>query len=106
MFTMFSSLKFESEAMTVDLPMVCEFPYDISDLPPEREVEFTVDLVLGIRPVLMKSYKMCASLLSELKKTLEELIKKKFFRTSASLWGAPVFLVKKKYGRMKLYVDY
>lgn len=37
-FYMFSSLKVETEAVIVDLPVVCKFydvfPYDISDLPP------------------------------------------------------------------------
>ncbi|MCI82375.1 enzymatic polyprotein, partial [Trifolium medium] len=32
-----------------ELPVVCEFsdvfPEDVSDVPPEREVEFTIDLV-------------------------------------------------------------
>ncbi|MCI76709.1 cellular nucleic acid-binding protein, partial [Trifolium medium] len=35
------------------LPVVCEFPDvfpdDISDLPPEREVEFAVDVLPGTR---------------------------------------------------------
>ena len=47
-----------------------------------------------------------ASELSELKKQLEELLEKKFIRPSVSLWGAPVLLVKKKEGTMRLCVDY
>ncbi|MCI37083.1 cellular nucleic acid-binding protein, partial [Trifolium medium] len=48
MFVMFASLKIEGKPGVSDLPVVCEFPdvfpEDISDLPPEREVEFTIDL--------------------------------------------------------------
>ncbi|KAK2409542.1 hypothetical protein QL285_044958 [Trifolium repens] len=44
MFVMFASLKLERESGENQLPVVCEFPdvfpEDVSDLPPEREVEF------------------------------------------------------------------
>lgn len=43
---MFSALKIEREYESTSQPVVCEFPDDISDLPPEREVEFAIDLVL------------------------------------------------------------
>jgi len=41
-----------------------------------------------------------------LKKQLEELLEKKFIRPNVSPWGAPVLLVKKKDGSMRLCVDY
>jgi len=44
--------------------------------------------------------------LGELKKQLEELLEKQFIRPSVSPWGAPVLLVKKKDGSMRLCVDY
>jgi hypothetical protein len=49
---------------------------------------------------------MSAVELEELKKQLEELLDKKFIRPSVSPWGAPVLLVKKKDGSMRLCVDY
>ncbi|MCI63363.1 RNA-directed DNA polymerase (Reverse transcriptase), partial [Trifolium medium] len=83
-----------------ELPVVCEFPGvfpgDVSDLPPEREVEFSIDLIPGTGPISMTPYRMSASELKELKKQLEELLEKKFIRPSVSPWGAPVLLVKKK----------
>ncbi|MCI71843.1 putative Ty3/Gypsy polyprotein/retrotransposon, partial [Trifolium medium] len=43
-FAMFASLKLESGNKVEELPVVCEFsdvfPGDVSDVPPEREVEF------------------------------------------------------------------
>ncbi|MCI36275.1 RNA-directed DNA polymerase (Reverse transcriptase), partial [Trifolium medium] len=93
-----------------ELPVVCEFPDvfpdDVSDVPPEREVEFTIDLIPGSSPISMAPYRMSASELKELKKQLEDLLEKKFIRPSVSPWGAPMLLVKKKDGSMRLCVDY
>ena len=51
-------------------------------------------------------YRMSPLELAELKKQIEELLDKKFIRPSVSPWGAPVLLVKKKDGTMRLCVDY
>ncbi|XP_050890695.1 uncharacterized protein LOC127096125 [Lathyrus oleraceus] len=75
------------------------FLEDISDLPPEREVEFAIDLVPGMSPMAMAPYRMSASDLSELKKQVEDLIEENF---NVSPWGAPVLLVRKKDGFSKL----
>ncbi|MCI68717.1 RNA-directed DNA polymerase (Reverse transcriptase), partial [Trifolium medium] len=82
------------------MPVVCEFtdvfPDDISDLPPEREVEFPIDVVPGTSPISMAPYRMSAAEIEKLKEQLEELLEKRFVRPSVSPWGAPVLLVKKK----------
>ena len=44
--------------------------------------------------------------LKELKLRLQELLEKGFIRPSVSPWGAPVLFVKKKYGVLRLCVDY
>jgi len=75
-------------------------------VPPEREVQFSIDLVPGTKPVSMAPYRMSASELAELKKQLEDLLDKKFVRPSVSPWGVPVLLVKKKDGSMRLCIDY
>ncbi|XP_058784366.1 uncharacterized protein LOC131659150, partial [Vicia villosa] len=77
------------ERRTIDeLPIVCDFaevfPEDVSDLPPKREVEFSIDLVPGTSPVSMAPYRMSASELKELKSQLEDLLEKKFIRPSVS----------------------
>lgn len=91
-FDMFASLKVETRVVIVDLLVVCEFsdvfPNDISDLSPEREVEFVVDLITGARLVSMAPYRMSASELGELKSELEELLEKKFIRSSVSSLGS------------------
>ena len=51
-------------------------------------------------------YRMALTELIELKKQIEDLLEKKFIRPSASPWGAPVLLVKKKDESSRLCVDY
>ncbi|XP_015971187.1 uncharacterized protein LOC107494661 [Arachis duranensis] len=82
------------------------FSEDISEFPPQREIEFTIELVPGARPVSIALYKMAPIELVELKTHLEELLNKRFIRSSVSPWGAPVLLVKKKDRGMRLCVDY
>ncbi|MCI36241.1 cellular nucleic acid-binding protein, partial [Trifolium medium] len=93
LFAVFASLKLESGVKMEKMRVVCEFPDvfpgDVSDVPPEREVEFSIDLVPGTGPISMAPYRMSASELKELKNQLEELLEKKFIRPSVSPWGAP-----------------
>ena len=57
-----------------EIPVVREFPDvfsdDIAVLPPEREVEFTIDLILGTEPISIPPYKMAPTELRELKAQL------------------------------------
>jgi len=59
-FVMFASLKVESETGVGGLPVVNEFPdvftEDIVDLPPERDVEFVIDLVHGTNLISTTPY--------------------------------------------------
>ncbi|RVW57618.1 Transposon Tf2-11 polyprotein [Vitis vinifera] len=93
-----------------DIPIVKEypdvFPEDLPGLPPEREVEFTIDLVPGTGPMSKAPYRMAPVELKELKVQLQELLDKGFIRPSVSPWGAPVLFVKKKDGSMRLCIDY
>ena len=76
--------------------MEVQFPNDIARLPPEREVESTIDLIPGTEPISIPPYRMAPAELRELKAQLEELLSKGFIRPSISPWGAPVLFVKKK----------
>ena len=93
-----------------EIPVVREFqdvfPDDIAGLPPEREVEFTIDLIPGTEPISIPPYRMAPAELRELKAQLEELLSKGVIRPSISPWGAPVLFVKKKDGSLRLCIDY
>jgi len=69
---MFASLKESCEKGFGDLPVVQEFPEvfpdDITNLPPEREVEFVIDLVPRTSHISIAPYRMSALELGELKK--------------------------------------
>ncbi|XP_050919394.1 uncharacterized protein LOC127136927 [Lathyrus oleraceus] len=87
-FMILASMNVEGKSLINELLVVCGFskvfPYDISDLSPECEVNFAIDLVPGTILVSMDPYRMSASKLSELKKQLEELLEKKFVQPSVS----------------------
>ena len=93
-----------------EIPVVRVFPYvfpnDIPGLPPDREVEFTIDLIPGTEPISIPPYRMDPVELRELKAQLEELSSKGFIRPSISPWGAPVVFVKMKDGSLRLCIDY
>ena len=75
-------------------------------MPPDREIEFSIDLLLGSGPISKALYRMAPVELKELKEELQELLDKGFIRPSVSPWGAPVLFVKKKDGSMRLCIDY
>ena len=86
-----------------------QFPDDIAGFFPEREVEFTIDLIPGTEPISIPPYRMAPIELREFKAQLEELLSKGFIRPSISPWGAPVLFVekkKKKDGSLRLCIDY
>ena len=100
----------KERTMVDEIPVVREFPDvfpdDIAGLPPDREVEFTIDLIPGTEPISIPPYRMAPAELRELKAQLEELLSKGFIRPSISPWGAPVLFVKKKDGSLRLCIDY
>ena len=99
-----------SEMQLAKVPVVNEFfdvfPEDLPGLPPDREIEFEIELAPGTEPISIASYRMAPAELKELKVQMEELLSKGFVKTSTSPWGAPVLFVKKKDGSLRLCIDY
>src|SRR5581483_653260 len=71
-----------------DVEVVCEypevFPDDLDSLPPEREIEFRIDLVPGAAPIAKAPYRLAPSEMKELMAQLQELLDKGFIRPSTS----------------------
>ena len=82
------------------------FPEDLLGLPPDREIEFSIDLLPGSSPISKAPYQMALAELRELKAQLQELLDKGFIRPSVSPWGARVLFLKKMDGSMQLCIDY
>jgi hypothetical protein len=66
------------------------FPEELPGMPPERELEFTIDLKPGTEPIARTPYRMSTPELQELKMQLKELMDLGLIRPSVSPWGAPV----------------
>lgn len=60
----------------VEIPLVCEYSDIIQDdllgQPPEREVQFGIDLLPGTTPIWKAPYRMAPAKLKELKTQLKE----------------------------------
>ncbi|XP_068329661.1 uncharacterized protein [Pyrus communis] len=82
------------------------FPDDLLGLPPDRDMEFTIDLLLGIDPISLTFYRMAPVELRELKIQLQELVDKGFIQPSNSPWRAPVLFVRKKDRTLRLCIEH
>jgi hypothetical protein len=82
------------------------FVDEIPELPPRREIDFSIDLLPGSTPISKAPYRMSLLELTELKIQLHELLDKEYIRPSVSPWGAPVLFVKKKDKTLRLCIDY
>ena len=81
-------------------------PKELLGLPPDRQLEFTIELEPGRTLISKAPYRMAPKELQELKVQLQELLELGFIRPSVSPWGAPVLFVKKKDGSMRMCIDY
>ena len=91
------------------IPIVQDFPkvfQEVSGLPPNREIEFAIELLPGTTPISKAPYRMAPTELIELKKQLQELLDKGLIQPSVSPWGAPVLFVRKKDGSLRLCINY
>jgi hypothetical protein len=92
------------------VPVVNEFPdvfpKELPGMPPDRDIEFLIELKPGTAPIYMAPFRMTTPELAELKEHIRELLEKGFICPSSSPWGAPVIFVPKMDGTQRLCVDY
>ena len=93
-----------------NIPVIREFldvfPEELPGVPPDREVDLSIEVVQGTTPISRAPYRMAPTELKELKTQLQELLDKGFVRPSVSPWGALVLFVKKKDGTLQMCIDY
>ena len=75
-------------------------------MPPQRVVDFGIELHPGTLPISITPHRMAPVELQELRVQLQELLDKGFIRLSTSPWGAWVVFAKKKNKTLRLYIDY
>ncbi|WVZ49174.1 hypothetical protein U9M48_000551 [Paspalum notatum var. saurae] len=91
--------------------IVCDYPDVFHDelpgMPPDRDIEFLIELLPGTAPIAMRQYRMAPIEHEEVKKNIDELLAKGYIRPSSSPWAFPVLLVEKKDTDVKrMCVDY
>jgi hypothetical protein len=78
-----------------DIPVACEFPdvfpEDLPRMPPDRDVEFVIELQPGMAPISRRTYKMTPKELAELKVQLNELLDKGYIHPSSSHWVVQLY---------------
>lgn len=94
------------EATRVVREFMDAFPTDLPVVPPDRVIDFAIDLEPGTKSISITPFRMALAELKELKEQLEDLLKKGFIRCNVSPWGVLVLFVKKKDGVMKMCIDY
>jgi hypothetical protein len=52
------------------------FQEELPGMPPDREIEFVIELVPGTAPIFKRPYRMATNQLVELKEQLQELLDK------------------------------
>nr|GEV74046.1 hypothetical protein [Tanacetum cinerariifolium] len=76
-----------------DLPVVQEFLEvfleDLPGIPPTRQVEFRIDLILGAAPVARAPYRLTPSEMKDLAEQLQELTDKGFIRPMKNRYPLP-----------------
>jgi hypothetical protein len=105
-----ASLHHMVELKIEDIHVVREFsdvfPDDLPGMPPERVIEFKIELQPGSAPIAKAPYKMSLVKMKELKIQLQGLLDKGYIRPSTSPWGCSALFVEKKDKEICLCVDY
>jgi hypothetical protein len=94
------------ETIKVVLEFLDVFPKELPGMPPERKVEFAIELLPGTAPISKRAYRVSRLELVELKKQIDELSEKCYIRPSTSPWAAPVLFMEKKDGTRRMCIDY
>jgi hypothetical protein len=79
---------------------------EVPRLPPRRDIDFSINLMLGATPISKTPYRISTLELKELQMHLEELLKKGYIHPSVSPWGDLVLFVRKKYRTLILCIDF
>jgi hypothetical protein len=82
------------------------FPEELPGMPPERRVEFSIELITGTASISKRAYRVSGPELVELRKQIDELLEKGYIRPCTLPRAALVLFVEKKDGTKRMCMDY
>ncbi|XP_020243072.1 uncharacterized protein LOC109821296 [Asparagus officinalis] len=80
----FAAMQVETEMLIVVREFEDVLPDDIYGLPPDRAIEFSIELKLGVAPISKTPYRMPSTELAELQTLLDDLLQRGLIRPSVS----------------------
>ena len=101
----------EAQELSKVAPLIKDFadifPDDLPyGPPPERRIDHRIPTEAGAKCPHRAPYRLSPKEAEDVQKQIEELIKKGHIRPSCSPYGAPVLVVKKKDGSIRMCIDY
>lgn len=81
-------------------------PVEANKLPPHRQIDHSIELKDGATPPAKRAYGLSRDQASVVKEYIEEMLGKGYIRPSTSPYAAPVLIVKKPDGGLRVCVDY
>lgn len=91
-----------------DIRIVRDFPNvflkELPGVPPDREVEFNIDLLLGITSMSITPISTAPKELAKLKAQIKKLLNRGFIKPNVSPWGALILFVKKRWYDENVYI--
>ena len=94
----------ENVRVVCDFPDI--FPEELPGMPPDRAIEFVIQLEPGTAPISKHPYKIAPPELKLLKEQIDMYMEKGYIQPSSSAWGCPTLFVAKKDQTKRLVVDY
>ena len=81
-------------------------PTEANKLPPHRKVDYSIDLRKDSVLLAKRAYGMLRDQAKVVKEYINDILGKGYIRPSKSLYAAPVLIVKKPDGGLRVCIDY